>query len=236
MSLSRASHVVCPRVCVSTLTRVPRVDLWLRACVCALVPITAQRTACPGPAHHAALAEDARCRPWGGVVSGGGTESEGVCFLGGAGRGHTSLPPPGEDYCSGNSWGKLGKPGQLIRPSAALWVQNCVPSEKLPKQHSDAGCLVCGLLGLCPWRMLADCFSGRPAPPPGAAREEPLGLATRPGVFRPRSLTVYMGPRGRLGGFRGTVSTLQRELREACVVLPTAAVKRTLCPPGSSLQ
>lgn len=52
--------------CVSTLTRVPRVDLWLRACVCALVCITAQRTACPGPAHHAALAEDARCRPWGG--------------------------------------------------------------------------------------------------------------------------------------------------------------------------
>lgn len=45
--------MVCPRVCVSTLTRVPRVDLWLRACVCALVCITAQRTACPGPAHRA---------------------------------------------------------------------------------------------------------------------------------------------------------------------------------------
>ena len=131
---------------------------------------------------------------------------------------------------------KTRKTRPTYQASAALWVQNCVPSEKLPKQHSDAGCLVCGLLGLCPWRMLADCFSGRPAPPPGAAREEPLGLVTRPGVFRPRSLTVYTGPRGRLRGFSGTVSTLQRELREACVVLPTAAVKRTLCPPGSSLQ
>lgn len=51
--------------------------------------------------------------------------------------GHTSSAPRRGDYCSGNSWGKLGKPGQLIRPSAALWVQNCIPSEKLPKQHSD---------------------------------------------------------------------------------------------------
>lgn len=51
VSLSRGvTHVVCP-VCVWAHTHsCARVDLWLRACVCALVPITAQRTACPGPA------------------------------------------------------------------------------------------------------------------------------------------------------------------------------------------
>lgn len=37
-----------PCVCEHTHLSVPRVDLWLRACVCALVPITAQRTACQG--------------------------------------------------------------------------------------------------------------------------------------------------------------------------------------------
>ena len=124
VSSSRASRVVCPMcVCVGTrvfeqgVTRgLPRVCVYehthscvtcgsvaqaVPPCVCALVCITAQLAACPGPAHRVALAEDSRCRPHARFRE--EAQTEGVCFPGGAGRGHISLPTPGEEYCSGNS-------------------------------------------------------------------------------------------------------------------------------------
>lgn len=91
-----------PRVCVCVCehTRVSRVAQAVPVCVCTRVH---HGSVCcvPGACTACGFSRGRQCRPRARFRE--EAQTEGVCFLGGAGRGHTSLPPPGEEYCSGNS-------------------------------------------------------------------------------------------------------------------------------------
>lgn len=174
-------------------------------------------------------------------VSGGGTDRR--CLLSGKGQAGAHFPPaPRRGILLRKLMRRTQKARQLIRPSAALWVQSCaVESSRaaqcfffgssrvpwnLPEWHSDAGLWSVVRLAL-PWRTLADCSSQGPAPPPGPLRRSrwawrPYLLSLSPESYRGH------GTPGPSGGFSGPVCMLHRELREACVVLPTTAVKKTL--------
>lgn len=115
-------------------------------------------------------------------------------FWGGAGAGAHFPPAPRRGLLLRKLMGKLenqaNSSGHLLLFGSRIYTVGKTPKAARLERWS-VWSVVC--LAFAPGGMLADCFSGRPAPPPGAAREEPLGLSARPGVFRPRSLTVYMG-------------------------------------------
>lgn len=210
-SLSRAATRGLPRVCVSTLTRATRGSVAESMCVCTR-------------AHHgSAHCVPRACTPCGFSrgrqvqAVGGGFREEAqrvkvFAFWEGPGGGTLPLPPPGEDYCSGNSWGKLGKPGQLIRPSAALWVQNCIPSENSQSSTVTLGVWSVVCLAFAPGGCWLTASSGGPPPPLRGRRRSHWAwridlVSSVPGVL------PYMGPRGRLGGFSGAASTLQKRAK-----------------------
>lgn len=123
-------------------------------------------------------------------VSGGGTD--GRCLLSGRGRAGAHFPPaPRRGILLRKLMRRTQKARQLIRPSAALWVQS--RAVESPRVAQRRWALVCGSLGLA----LADAgglrFAGARSAT-RAAREEPLGLAALPAVFVPGVLPWTRDP------------------------------------------